>query len=193
MLRAFATAGAAIPPMPQRPFSIGLYRAMTEIPDPCSVRSGDRPAVRPRSVQDHPRAPSPSSDRACHAAASHSRCAGWFRAPVEAPGGDVEELSEAELRVVRYLPNEPEGAGDRCRVVRVDEHGQDPPASHLREARCPRSRRGGRSRPGSADCWRRHAVRVSGGSCLDVEPNARDDNLREWGERVAQPERGLVV
>ncbi len=39
MLRAFATPGAPLPPMPQPPLSSGLFRAMTESADPSPRRS----------------------------------------------------------------------------------------------------------------------------------------------------------
>jgi AcrR family transcriptional regulator len=41
MLRAFGTAGAPIPPIPEAPSSAALYRAMTGSADPSSTRLGD--------------------------------------------------------------------------------------------------------------------------------------------------------
>jgi tetratricopeptide (TPR) repeat protein len=44
---------------------------------------------------------------------------------------------------------QPPGAGDRLRTIRFDEHDQDAPAPHLRQAGCSQPRRGRRPRPGA--------------------------------------------
>ena len=54
-----------------------------------------------------------------------------------------EPLSESELRVLRYLPTNLPGAGDRGRAVRVAEHDQDPLAQRVRQARRAQPRRRG--------------------------------------------------
>ena len=50
----------------------------------------------------------------------------------------------------REIPAEqPQGARDRRRAVRLRQHRQDAPAPHLRQARRPQPRRGGRARAGA--------------------------------------------
>ena len=72
------------------------------------------------------------------------------RAPAPAAAGPqrpLEPLRDSELRVLRYLPSDltaPEIAG---RAVRLDEHGQDPHAQPVRQARHPPPPRGRRTRP----------------------------------------------
>ena len=50
------------------------------------------------------------------------------------PSPQTEELSPSELRVLRYLPDQPVQAGDRQRTVRLGEHGQHTRPQHLRQA-----------------------------------------------------------
>ena len=65
-----------------------------------------------------------------------------------------EPLSESELRVLRYLPTNLPGPGDRGGAVRVAEHDQDPLAQRVRQARRAQPRRRGeasaRARPALA-------------------------------------------
>ena len=58
-----------------------------------------------------------------------------------------EELSEAELRVVRYLPSNLKAPEIARGAVRLVEHGADAPAPHLRQARRAQPLRGGGPRP----------------------------------------------
>ncbi len=60
-----------------------------------------------------------------------------------------DELSEAELRVVRYLPSNLTAAADRVRTDRVHQHRAHSHAPHLREARRAHSQRSRRSRAGA--------------------------------------------
>ena len=80
----------------------------------------------------------------------------------------ADELSEAELRVVRFLPSNSEGAGDRGRALRLAEHGADAPAPHLLQAR--------RAQP-SRGCGARTRARAAG---------AVADRLVLAGHRSAQ-------
>ena len=52
----------------------------------------------------------------------------------------AEDLSEAELRVVRFLPSNLKAPGDRSRALRFAEHREDSCAPHLRQARRAQSR-----------------------------------------------------
>ena len=63
-----------------------------------------------------------------------------------------EPLSESELRVLRFLPSNLSAGEIATRALRVDEHRQDPHATHLREAGRASAHRGGgsRSRAGAA-------------------------------------------
>ena len=69
------------------------------------------------------------------------------------PGPLVDELSEAELRVVRYLPSNLKVPEIAVRAVRVGEYGQDASATHLRQARRAQPRRGSRPRPRATPAW----------------------------------------
>ena len=79
-------------------------------------------------------------------------------APQRGPAAPLrDELSEAELRVVRYLPSNLTASADRVRARRVHQHRPDAHAPHLREARRPLAQRGRRSRARArAGCtWQR--------------------------------------
>ena len=110
-----------------------------------------RPGGRPAAV--HPRS-RPAAAQRLRYAAPHIQRSGEpssmcspFRATAAAPDGNWKSSVEAELRVVRYLPTNLRAPEIAAELFVCDEHGQDAPASHLREARRPRSRRGGRPRP----------------------------------------------
>ena len=64
-------------------------------------------------------------------------------APVPAMG----ELSDAELRVLRYLPSNLTAPAIAGELPRLDEHRQDPHEAHLHQARHARPRRSGRPGP----------------------------------------------
>ena len=59
----------------------------------------------------------------------------------------AEPLSRSELRVLRYLPTQPVGTGDRRRAVRLAEHRQDPHAQPVRQARRAQPGRGRQASP----------------------------------------------
>ena len=61
------------------------------------------------------------------------------------PAALAEALSESELRVLRFLPSNLSAREIAGRALRLDQHGQDPHAPHLREARCASAHRGSRS------------------------------------------------
>ena len=62
-------------------------------------------------------------------------------------GGASARGAERGRAAGGQIPAEqPEGAGDRGRALRLAEHGADAPAPHLREARRAQPRRGGRAR-----------------------------------------------
>ena len=81
-----------------------------------------------------------------------------------------EELSEAELRVVRYLPSNLKAPEIASELFVSTEHDPHAPAPHLRQARRTRPRRGGHSRPGAG------AALTTGSPALGAESSKPHDD-----------------
>ena len=73
--------------------------------------------------------------------------AGATLAPPPGPRPLLDALSDSELRVLRYLPHQPDSTGDRPRALRLAQHRQDPHPQPVRQTRHPPSGRGRRVRP----------------------------------------------